>query len=150
MTSARPQLVSAALVVNGDRLLLGRRARDPGRGMWVPPGGKVLPFESLAAAAVREVREETGLTIEVEGAPGAAGEAEIIDPDTDQHWVVIYSIAGLVDAGVVDAAYTLGPFTGDLDLARFFTREELVLGLGMALRMFGHNERILRENRWLP
>lgn len=145
MTSARPQLVSAALVVNDDRLLLGRRARDPGRGMWVPPGGKVLPFESLAAAAVREVCEETGLTIEVEGAPGAAGEAEIINPDTDQHWVVIYS-----NAVVVDAAYTLGPFTGDLDLARFFTREELVLGVGMALRMFGHNERILRENRWLP
>lgn len=40
-----------------------RRGHDPGRGLWSIPGGRVEPGESDAAAVVREVREETGLTV---------------------------------------------------------------------------------------
>lgn len=46
----------------GDTILLERR-RDCG--WWGLPGGKVEPGESLVDAAVREVREETGLAVEV-------------------------------------------------------------------------------------
>lgn len=48
------------------RLLLIRRARDPGRGLWSVPGGRVEAGEDDTAALVREMAEETGLTV----APG--------------------------------------------------------------------------------
>lgn len=46
------------------RLLLVQRGREPARGSWSIPGGKVEPGESPHAAVVREVWEETGLDVE--------------------------------------------------------------------------------------
>jgi 8-oxo-dGTP diphosphatase len=54
-------------VVAGGKLLLVKRGRAPGRGLWAVPGGKVGYGETMAATARREVKEETGLDIE----PGA-------------------------------------------------------------------------------
>lgn len=45
------------------RLLLIRRGREPGRGLWSLPGGRCERGETAAEAAVREVREETGLEV---------------------------------------------------------------------------------------
>ncbi|WP_093083913.1 NUDIX hydrolase [Pseudonocardia oroxyli] len=47
------------------RILLVRRRNEPGRGRWSVPGGRVEPGESDAQALVREMAEETGLTVEV-------------------------------------------------------------------------------------
>lgn len=45
-------------------LLMGRRGKDPNRGLYVLPGGGVEDGESLEEALYREVLEETGLEIE--------------------------------------------------------------------------------------
>jgi ADP-ribose pyrophosphatase YjhB (NUDIX family) len=61
-----PRLCVAVLVTNANgEVLLGRRNKDPRRGMWVLPGGGLEPGETWEQAARREVREETGLDIEL-------------------------------------------------------------------------------------
>jgi 8-oxo-dGTP diphosphatase len=55
---------AGAIVLDGaGRLLLIRRGREPGRGLWSLPGGRCEPGEDAAAAAVRETYEETGLEV---------------------------------------------------------------------------------------
>ena len=47
------------------RLLMIRRGRPPSAGRWSVPGGRCQPGEPAADACVREVAEETGLTVRV-------------------------------------------------------------------------------------
>jgi 8-oxo-dGTP diphosphatase len=58
-----PTLAVGAIVVHDGRLLLIRRARPPQAGKWSVPGGRVERGETLAEAVVREVREETGISV---------------------------------------------------------------------------------------
>ena len=57
--------VGAVIFDARERVLLVRRARPPMRGAWTLPGGRVEEGESLTEAVAREVREETGLDIDV-------------------------------------------------------------------------------------
>ncbi len=59
--------VGTIIQTRDDRLVLVRRAIDPGYGKWVFPGGYVDRGETLVAAAIREAREESGLDIRVDG-----------------------------------------------------------------------------------
>lgn len=54
-----------AVIPDGDRLLVVRRARAPGAGLWTIPGGRVEAGETDHEALRREVREETGLDVTV-------------------------------------------------------------------------------------
>ena len=67
---ARPQLAVSAAIFRDGKVLLVRRARSPGRGFYSLPGGRVEFGESLHPALHREVREETGLEIEIVGLAG--------------------------------------------------------------------------------
>jgi len=68
----RVRVVAAAIVRNG-RVLAARRAPDAARGgLWELPGGKVELGESDALALVREIREELGADIVVDGFLGEA------------------------------------------------------------------------------
>ncbi len=93
-----------------DRIVLVRRAIDPGYGKWVFPGGYVDRGEQVLAAARREAREESGLEIELHGL------------------VNIYSYAGRAPIIIVYAASMTG---GSLAIddesleARFFARNEI-------------------------
>ncbi len=61
-----PAIAVAAFVFDdAGRVLLVERGSPPGAGLWTVPGGKLEPGERLAAAVIREVREETGLVVEV-------------------------------------------------------------------------------------
>ncbi len=60
--------VGAVVLDDDGRLLLVRRGREPSRGLWSLPGGRVEPGESDVVAVAREVLEETGLRVDV-GSP---------------------------------------------------------------------------------
>lgn len=96
-----------------NRILLGKRNKDPQRGSWILPGGKIRAFESVADAAARELYEETGLEIEVYKQFQVY---EIIDPP-NEHRIVIYSWAR-VRGGVLKAA-------DDVSEVKFVSFEEL-------------------------
>ncbi len=66
----RPQLAVSAGIFRDGKILLVRRAREPSRGIYTFPGGRVEFGESLHDALAREVREETGLIIEILGLTG--------------------------------------------------------------------------------
>jgi 8-oxo-dGTP diphosphatase len=54
-----------ALVVREGRVLLARRAVDPGAGLWDLPGGFLDEGEAPVDGLQRELREETGLAVEL-------------------------------------------------------------------------------------
>jgi ADP-ribose pyrophosphatase YjhB (NUDIX family) len=61
---AGPLVGVGAVVVEQGRVLLVQRGREPLKGHWTLPGGVLELGESLAAGLMREVLEETGLTVE--------------------------------------------------------------------------------------
>jgi 8-oxo-dGTP diphosphatase len=89
----RPLAADGVVVIDGEVLLM-ERAHDPYEGDWVLPGGFVEDEERAREACVREVREEVGLTVSVEGFVGLYD-----DPDRDER-------------GTVSAAYRCRPTSG--------------------------------------
>lgn len=60
--------IAIGLVICDEKLLITKRKPDAHLGsLWEFPGGKVGPQETPEAAVVRELREETGLEVNVEG-----------------------------------------------------------------------------------
>jgi ADP-ribose pyrophosphatase YjhB (NUDIX family) len=89
-----PKIAVATIIRMADeRIVLVRRAINPGYGLWVFPGGYVDRGEEILEAAIREAREESGLDVRLDGL------------------VNIYSYAGRTPIIVVYAATAIG---GDL------------------------------------
>jgi ADP-ribose pyrophosphatase YjhB (NUDIX family) len=61
----RPIVSVGAVVIEDGRVLLVRRGNEPLKGEWSLPGGAVELGETLEGALIREIREETGLDIDV-------------------------------------------------------------------------------------
>lgn len=60
-----PYPTVSILVASDNKVLLGKRLGDPGKGKWALPSGYIEFEDDFLTAAVREVREETGLEIEI-------------------------------------------------------------------------------------
>ncbi|MBK9083421.1 MAG: NUDIX hydrolase [Rhizobiales bacterium] len=64
---ARPILAASVAVWREGRVLIATRARPPLEGVWSLPGGVVEPGETLAQAALRELREEVAVEARIVG-----------------------------------------------------------------------------------
>ena len=85
-----PSVAVGAIVIDKGAILLVKREREPARGQWSLPGGKVEIGESLREAIAREVREETGIDIDVDFLIGVA-ERVVRDDEGDIsfHYVIL-------------------------------------------------------------
>ncbi len=105
---------SAVIVDDRGRVLLVKRGKEPQKGRWSVPGGSVEAGETLAQAAAREVREETGLEVSV------GSELWILTtPTADGRTYEIHDFAATVVGGELVAG-------DDADEARWVSPEELL------------------------
>jgi 8-oxo-dGTP diphosphatase len=61
----RPIVGVGGVIVDGEKVLIVKRAHEPRQGEWSLPGGMVELGETLVDALKRELKEETGLEVEV-------------------------------------------------------------------------------------
>lgn len=81
--------MTLAVVVEGDRILLGLKKRGFGQGKWNGFGGKVTAGESAKEAASRELAEESGL---IAGQLRKVGDIVFHNSETEHHRVEIFSV----------------------------------------------------------
>lgn len=131
----RPYLAVSAAIIRDGKVLVVRRARQPALNLYTLPGGAVEAGETLHEAVIREVREETSLTVE----PFAlAGHREVIVRDgegrVERHFVIMSFAARWTGGEVIlneelDDALWLGP----AELSALSTTEGLVEIVATAL-----------------
>jgi len=85
-----PVVAVGAIVIDKGAILLVKRDREPARGQWSLPGGRVEIGETLREALIREVREETGVDVDIDGLIGTA-ERVVRDDDGEIafHYVIL-------------------------------------------------------------
>lgn len=90
--SGVPRLGVGAVILNDrQEILLVLRNRNPEKGTWSIPGGKVDPYERLETSVIREIKEEVDLEVEIKQLLCIA---ETIRPESEEHWVsAIYEVA---------------------------------------------------------
>jgi 8-oxo-dGTP diphosphatase len=104
-----------ALVADGERLLVLRRSGAHGAGTWGLPGGHQEFGESPERTAVREVAEETGLTV---AAVARRGYTDDPMPDIGRHYVTLF-----VECAVVGGEARIAEPDKATDLAWFSPTE---------------------------
>ena len=128
-----PLVGVGAIIIEGERVVLVKRAHPPIQGQWSIPGGVLEVGEMVREAAIREAREETGLIVE----PGELlGVYDRILYDAEKrvqyHYVLIDFLCTRV-GGELRAA-------SDAAEVRWFTRDELP-----ALNLAGDTQDVIRK-----
>jgi 8-oxo-dGTP diphosphatase len=113
-----PLVGIGAIIIEGARVLLVKRAHPPIQGQWSIPGGVLEVGELVREAAVREAREETGLIVEPGELLGVYDRVLRNEEKRVQyHYVLIDFLCRRVGGELMAAS--------DAAEVRWFTREEL-------------------------
>ena len=119
MPATAPRLAVRAVIVEAERLLLVNAFPGQENGLWCAPGGGAEAHASLHDNLVREVHEETGLSIEI---GRLLAVCEFNDRPSDFHQVEMF-LAARVTAGQI-APEWCDP-DGVVTQRRWFTPSEL-------------------------
>lgn len=122
MKHRSPRLAARALILHEDRLLLVNAYPNGRSDLWCAPGGGVEVGTSLHDNLMREVHEETGLTISV-GPPAMVNEFH--DPASGFHQVDLFFRCTITGGTIDDAWKDPGRV---VTARRFFARGDLDLG----------------------
>jgi 8-oxo-dGTP diphosphatase len=123
----RPFLAVSAAIIRDERVFLARRAYGPALGVWTMPGGVVEAGETLAEALIREILEETAMTVE----PVAlAGHREVVvrdaDNKTQRHFVILcFAARWIADEPVLNEELAEYRWIRPAELGAFNTTEGL-------------------------
>lgn len=90
---ARPVPCVGVVCLRGAEVLLIKRGKPPREGQWSIPGGRMEWGETVTAAALRELREETGVEAEL------LGLIEVLDHISDHGHAVLIDFAARWTAG---------------------------------------------------
>jgi ADP-ribose pyrophosphatase len=118
-----PMIGTAVLIFREGEILMAKRGKEPSKGKWSVPGGKLELGETIVEAAEREVLEECAINIEV---------GDVIDA----HDILIRDDAGTVKYHFIDIYLTARYVSGeaiaqsDVEECRWFAPEEIT-GLDM-------------------
>lgn len=115
----RPVPAVGVVCLRGREVLLIRRGKPPREGEWSLPGGRVEWGETVEAAALRELREETGVQAEL---TGLLAVVDGLFPAADTHYVLIDYVARWVSGE---------PRAGDDAIDARFTPLSEIDGLGL-------------------
>ena len=114
----QPFIGVGAILIEGDRVLLVKRAHPPIQGQWSIPGGVLEVGELVREAAVREAREETGMIVEAGVLLGVYDRVlRHADGRVQYHYVLIDFLCRPL-GGELQAS-------SDASEVRWFTRSEL-------------------------
>ncbi len=114
MEEQRPRVTSAVLVVSDGKFLLGERNKENYNGYWVIPGGGVKFGETIQDAAIREIKEETGLDVEI---ISLIGPKEIINVPGNYHSITFFHLAKPVNLNL--------EAKDDISKAKFLSIDEI-------------------------
>lgn len=102
MEETHPIPSVGAVMIDDGRILLIQRERGAYAGMWAVPGGRQRRGETMQEAVRREVREETGLIVEVGDSLWIGDILDPADPPAYHYTVVdfaAFAIGGQLEAG---------------------------------------------------
>ena len=101
---SQPLIGVGALIIHQSKLLIVKRANEPAKGLWSVPGGVVELGEQLHEALRREVREETGLEVDVERLLDAVDNIVFDAEDRIQYHYVLLDYLCRLRGGALKAA----------------------------------------------
>jgi 8-oxo-dGTP diphosphatase len=94
-----PAPTVSVLIVDGERVLLGKRGGHPGKGTWSLPSGYIEYDDDFLTTAIYEAKEETGLDVEVRSIINVV--SSFVTPTF--HFLGVYVVADVVGGALAAA-----------------------------------------------
>lgn len=127
-----PVVATIAVLFRNDEILLVRRANPPDAGRWGFPGGKMELGETVKAAVVRELHEETGIRATAGKVFNAVDAYDVNDEGQLRSHFVLIAVLCFWEEGepvaaddALDAAFVPMATLGSSDLALSLDVEEI-------------------------